>query len=120
MILKMGHLVQSANLRVTRLERDVPLMIEDVIIAALTPLKTSIDTLTTRVESFEESDAEINEEQIGVHEENIFRDLPDLAGTVVQTSLAETSMAVSSRAGSSEVTPDTETLVQTDTPGTNA
>ncbi|KAG5605926.1 hypothetical protein H5410_027418 [Solanum commersonii] len=60
------------------------------------------------------------QEQIGVHKENIFRDLPDLAGTVVQTLLAETSMAVSSEAGSSEVTPDTETLVQTDTPGIDA
>uniref|UniRef100_M1E138 Putative plant transposon protein domain-containing protein n=1 Tax=Solanum tuberosum TaxID=4113 RepID=M1E138_SOLTU len=38
MILKMGHLAHSADVRGTRLERDLLLMIEAAILAALTPL----------------------------------------------------------------------------------
>lgn len=37
MILKMGHLSQSADVRATRLEREVPLMIEGSIIATWRP-----------------------------------------------------------------------------------
>lgn len=58
-----------------------------------------------------ESDAETDEDQIGVHEENIFRDSLDLAGTVVQTSPAKTSMAVSSGVAAYEVIPGTDAQV---------
>uniref|UniRef100_M1DGQ3 Polyprotein protein n=1 Tax=Solanum tuberosum TaxID=4113 RepID=M1DGQ3_SOLTU len=53
MILKMGHLAYSANVRATRLEAEVPWMIERDIIAALKPLQTSIDALTGIVQTCE-------------------------------------------------------------------
>uniref|UniRef100_M1DQX1 Putative plant transposon protein domain-containing protein n=1 Tax=Solanum tuberosum TaxID=4113 RepID=M1DQX1_SOLTU len=72
----------------------------------------------------DESEAETDEEQIEMQEEIIYRDLPDLqemiVQSVIQTSLTDTSLAASSGAGPSEVTPGTDTQVQTDAPGTDA
>uniref|UniRef100_M1DF28 Polyprotein protein n=1 Tax=Solanum tuberosum TaxID=4113 RepID=M1DF28_SOLTU len=49
MILKMGRLAYSANVRATRLERSIPEMIDSAILTALTPLRTTIDDLAARV-----------------------------------------------------------------------
>uniref|UniRef100_M1E0U1 Integrase core domain containing protein n=1 Tax=Solanum tuberosum TaxID=4113 RepID=M1E0U1_SOLTU len=58
-----------------------------------------------------ESDVETDDEKIGVKEENIFKDLPDLAGTVVQTSPVENSMVVSTGVIAYEVIPSTDAQV---------
>uniref|UniRef100_M1DMG5 Polyprotein protein n=1 Tax=Solanum tuberosum TaxID=4113 RepID=M1DMG5_SOLTU len=113
MHLKMGHLAHSANVRASRLEAEVPKMIERAITAVLTPIKASIDVLIARVESIDftslfgtveipndesadipthvdmplattrdeirvdvvvaKSEAETDEEQLGVQDETIFR-----------------------------------------------
>ncbi|XP_049405252.1 uncharacterized protein LOC125868704 [Solanum stenotomum] len=50
MILKMGYLAHSMDVRATQVGADAPWMIESAILATLTPLRESIGTLTGRVE----------------------------------------------------------------------
>uniref|UniRef100_M1DJ16 Polyprotein protein n=1 Tax=Solanum tuberosum TaxID=4113 RepID=M1DJ16_SOLTU len=127
MILKIGNLAHSVDVRATRLEVAVPWMIESVILARLTPLQESIDTLIARVETCEsrhgvisemddvvidELEGKTDEEQTKVPEETIFGDLPDLEETIVQpviqTSLTETSMQGPSGAISADIAPGTD------------
>ncbi|XP_049378058.1 uncharacterized protein LOC125842791 [Solanum stenotomum] len=61
MLLKMGHLAYSTDVRATRLEDAVPWMIESAILVALTPLRAYIDTLTARVEACESRLGETSE-----------------------------------------------------------
>uniref|UniRef100_M1DZU6 Polyprotein protein n=1 Tax=Solanum tuberosum TaxID=4113 RepID=M1DZU6_SOLTU len=75
----------------------------------------------------DESDTETDEEQIGIRDESIYRDLPDLEETIMQsvilTSLTETSIAAPSGSGTAvsfEATPSTDAKVQIDAPGTDA
>ncbi|KAG5577103.1 hypothetical protein H5410_057237 [Solanum commersonii] len=61
MILKMGYLSQSANVRATRLEVVVPWMIESSLLGALIPLQTSISSLTTIVQACKSRQGETSE-----------------------------------------------------------
>jgi len=48
-ILRMGHLAYFADVRASRLEVAVPGMIESTLAATVTPLRESIDALTSRI-----------------------------------------------------------------------
>uniref|UniRef100_M1DTM1 Putative plant transposon protein domain-containing protein n=1 Tax=Solanum tuberosum TaxID=4113 RepID=M1DTM1_SOLTU len=52
-ILKMGWLAYSADVKVTRLERFIPEMIDSAILTALTPVRNTVDELTARVTACE-------------------------------------------------------------------
>uniref|UniRef100_M1DYJ4 Polyprotein protein n=1 Tax=Solanum tuberosum TaxID=4113 RepID=M1DYJ4_SOLTU len=150
MLLKMGHLAYSADVRASQLEAEVPWMIERAIAAALTPLRSSFDALTARVETCErkqgvtsevttlksegvlasfdvpsaaESEAATDEEKLEAQEATIYEDLPDLEETIVQ-SVFQTSLTYTSMEGSSGanivVTPGTDAQDQSVTPGIDA
>lgn len=72
----------------------------------------------------DDSDVEIDEEQIEMHHNEVFEDpvyLEDAMGEIQrQISLWDTTMEGTSGLGPSEVTPDIEAWDQTDTPSTEA
>uniref|UniRef100_M1DCD3 Polyprotein protein n=1 Tax=Solanum tuberosum TaxID=4113 RepID=M1DCD3_SOLTU len=100
MILKMGHLAHSDDTRATRLEISIPWMIESTITIAFTLsefqwmiwlyLRTSENPLTIAGEvhmdgtTAEGSEAETDEEQIEVHDDEVFDDLADLEDAMVE------------------------------------
>jgi len=61
MILKMGRLAYSADVRATRLERSIPEMIDSAILTALTPVRNTVDELTARVTACESRQGETPE-----------------------------------------------------------
>uniref|UniRef100_M1DXU1 Putative plant transposon protein domain-containing protein n=1 Tax=Solanum tuberosum TaxID=4113 RepID=M1DXU1_SOLTU len=58
MILKMGRLAYPTDVRATRLERSVQEMIDSAILIALTPVRNTVDELTTRVTACESGQGE--------------------------------------------------------------
>uniref|UniRef100_M1DW48 Polyprotein protein n=1 Tax=Solanum tuberosum TaxID=4113 RepID=M1DW48_SOLTU len=87
------------------------------------------------ITAYEESNAETDEELIAAHgeemrdnrDENIFKELSNLIETVVQpvTQTSPTKMSIAAPSGSgsaipSRVTPGTDALIQSNTPGTEA
>uniref|UniRef100_M1DU96 Polyprotein protein n=1 Tax=Solanum tuberosum TaxID=4113 RepID=M1DU96_SOLTU len=64
MILKIGQLAYSADVRATRLERSIPWMIDSAILNALIPLRTTIYYLTAKVIACESRKGETPEVSI--------------------------------------------------------
>uniref|UniRef100_M1D9X5 Polyprotein protein n=1 Tax=Solanum tuberosum TaxID=4113 RepID=M1D9X5_SOLTU len=62
MLLRMRHLAYSADVRASRIEAEVPEMIDGVLTAALTPLRDYIEALTMRIEVCERGHGATHEE----------------------------------------------------------
>ncbi|KAG5615161.1 hypothetical protein H5410_014985 [Solanum commersonii] len=64
-----------------------------------------------------------NDEQIAIHEDSIYRDLPNLGVKIIQseiqTSWTETTLAASSGSGTAEVITGTNAQIQTNAPRTD-
>uniref|UniRef100_M1DCW5 Putative plant transposon protein domain-containing protein n=1 Tax=Solanum tuberosum TaxID=4113 RepID=M1DCW5_SOLTU len=89
MILKMGHLDHSTDVRSTRLEAEDALASSEM-------LPTTTGYVHMDDVAADESEVETDKEQLNAQEETIYGDMPDLEETIVQsviqTSLTETSM----------------------------
>uniref|UniRef100_M1DFH6 Polyprotein protein n=1 Tax=Solanum tuberosum TaxID=4113 RepID=M1DFH6_SOLTU len=103
MLLRIGHLAHSTDVRASRLEAIVPGMIERALTTVLTPLRA--DDVAA------ESEVETNEVQLSVLEETTYEGLIEVEEAMVhlaiQTSLREALMAASSGA-SADATPGTD------------
>uniref|UniRef100_M1DRG0 Putative plant transposon protein domain-containing protein n=1 Tax=Solanum tuberosum TaxID=4113 RepID=M1DRG0_SOLTU len=141
-LLRMGQLAHSADRRSSRHEATIPVMIKRALANVVTPLSSTIDDLAVRIAVCErveirdlpidpdmpqsttgdevrtvevsaaESEAETDEEHLGVDEEASYEGLTEIqeamVESVVQISLADTPLADHSGASDVDVTPGTD------------
>lgn len=78
----MGQLAHSTDVRATWLERSIPWMIEDAIMARLTSLQASIDDLTSRVIDCEKRQRKASKITTSNIDVSVFmKDMDDLKST---------------------------------------